>query len=538
MANNEARLYQPALVKPAVQFRNDCVVHRQEDGLPIYLSQVLELIFGERLTQRPRRPFEKGRPLASAVAPGWVHLGVDKSDLVSQRQTTFVRTYSTFLHYVQKGYGYMTYGTFKSKSRRSSDRNRRALNSTHALVVDIDSKSMTADEILDRLSQESFLPPTFINETNRGYHVWYVLSAPIVGPHERVEDGKQLVTKAGQFYMDMSKFLNAQFIRMFPGAAGGVDDLVGGERYIRIPTSLSYYSGHTYSILDFPHVRKDLYDDGKIPVQSKKAIAAVKWSKGGRSGVSINRGSAFADPAYVKLMTMQPQEGHRRYTAFTIALLHYAVGLAKGEATSWLAGWYERLLNRKGLSWREVQAAVDMAYSGKYKGPHQKWMMTLTGMKATTYITRKKSEDERVYKTVSHWQRLFLHTLAAAGGSRASSVREWIVLLEMTSHAMFEAMVSDLIQNGIIKKSVEGKGRTSCTRFELVSPLSPDKQDESLDELSNCYEVADNVIPFELRSMTLPRNSSIIVPDSPMLFTKSNRVGGRGVPWDASPDSS
>ncbi|KZE78163.1 hypothetical protein AV654_19500 [Paenibacillus elgii] len=480
-----AKYTAPAFQWSNTVYRNDRIAHAGEES--IKLSEVLEFIFHGRMTPMPKKIHQK-KLFTTPFQPGWVHIGKNKEDLLKQRETVFVRTYQTLLDYVAKGYQYMTYATFNVQRRKPNERNRRNINSVHAFAIDIDTKQWSVDDILRFCAEKGLVPPSFINETVRGYHVWFVLEQDIVGPH--FNDVGQL-TKAGSFYNDVNRFLIEVFEEAFPKVSGGTDkSVIGGERYIRIPDRIVYFSGNKYSITDFIQIRKEIYPLGfKTKEEINKKIARKQ------SNMFLPKKAIDNDPAWLKLLTMQPSVGDRRRTAFTIALLYYALHIELDRATEYLKNWYHQLDSKTDFSWREIEGCIQCAYSGKFGGPQGKWVFMLTGIKPTVYFTRRKSLEERKNSTQSEWTRKFLELLQEAGGEWTVSNRQLCAALQLTSRAMLESMLHDLCEQGVIERTVSGKGRYAVTTYRLIE-IEPEPRPTG---------GRDNVIAFPVRPLQQDR---------------------------------
>jgi biotin operon repressor len=269
----------------------------------------------------------------------------------------------------------------------------------------------------------------------------------------------------------MNRFLIRFFEQGFPGIEAGTDALIGGERYIRIPDRIVYYSGNRYSINHFAQVREEIYPDPLGQSRKSKAKMYLPYY------------AMKADPAYRKLLTMEPAVGDRRRTAFTIALFYYALNVNYETASESLLGWYERLNDTSDFTWKEVERGLKSAYSGEYGGPHHSWVFKLTGIKPTVYFTRRKSEEERLNSTSEQWKARFLELLRTQGGEMSISNRQLCELLGLSSRAMLEHVVGQLIEEGTIVKQIEGKGRCATTIYRIV-------RHEPVDPLNK------NVVPF------------------------------------------
>ncbi len=517
---------QESFVWPDIALHNDRIATKE--GLPdLNLSRILQFIFNERLTLSPRKRWAK-RIKLNDKRPGWVHVGLDKRDLIEQQHTKFVRTYETMLDLVTQGYEYMTFGTFRVHRRNSYERNRRNLNSCHAFVLDIDSKKWSTDDILSFCSSVGLVPPSLINETPRGYHVWFVLESDVVGPHETLHAGQRSLTKAGQYYVDINRFLIELFEEAFPSGAdaAGVDNTIGGERYIRIPTNVCYFSGNKYSINHFAQLKKEVYQ--KKP---KKSPEKKIQERNGR--IFIPHAALKKDPAYVKLLTMQPGVGDRRYTAYTIALLFYACNVDQEQTTRYLKNWFENLQLKDDFRWVEVENAIVSAYSGVKRGPHTKWIFRLTGLKPKIFFTRKLTDDERTYKTLDYWETLFLEQLRSHHGQWTVSIRELCLSMAMKSKAMLEKLIDSLVAKGLVRKIVSGRGRSASTTYELIATTNPEPNKPCPTQPAKKSAV---ISLAEYRKKMESKTTLLNVPLSYRNLSRSIREGGRGAFWQSDPD--
>jgi hypothetical protein len=419
----------------------------------LYLSKVLRFIFNDRIAIVPSTSRNMPSSRDSAVAPGWVHLAKNKDDLKYQDESVWVRSVSTILRKVAKDYEYMTYGTFRiSKERVPTDRCKSNLNSVNAFVIDIDTSDITYQEIVYFCATNGMPLPSFINKTPKGYHVWFVLSSSgeAVGPHL---DHFGNVTKVGKFYNDINKSLIDVFSKHFNSQIQRVDKVFGGERYIRIPKHIIYWSGEKYTLKDFGMFKKE-YD-------------YLNRSRKKENGSLINVKALTHDPAFKKLLNQKPIVGQRRRTVFTAALVFYHANVSIDECFQMLHKWYEHIcVDKTDFSLREVDRTIKDAYKGKYN-VSPSWIKSLTGMFPRVYFSNKKSIEERIYSTLDEQQRLFVDLLLHKQGKWVTTLRRALEALEMKSKKQLDRVICTLIKNKIITKKVIGKGRYAKTIFIL-----------------------------------------------------------------------
>ncbi|MFT9496954.1 MULTISPECIES: hypothetical protein [Bacillota] len=435
------------------------------NGQKLYLSEVLYLIFHDRIAIQATKG-KKDATGRKLMQPGWIHLGKDKNDLQSQNQTTWVRSVSTILKYVQSGYEYMTYGTFNvSKKRAAWERRKSALNSVHSFVIDIDNPDVSVSEIVGFCAVKG-LEPTFINATPNGFHVWFVFTpeGEAFGPHKTKDD----FTNTGRFYNDLNSWLVDLFKEGFENQEDKqrktVDYVFGGERYIRIPTNIVYCTKTKYSLSDFVELRKEL--------GGNRQNTNIK-----RNGTYIPKVAIYNDPAYKKLLTKEPQIGLRRKTALTISLLYKELNYNLGECITALEYWYSTVCkDTSDFPWKEVERQARSAYSGTW-GLSSTWVKRITGLYPRRY-TRKKSPEERMNKTLKDACDKFIEKLKENDGVWVVSNRSALEELNETSKCNLDRTVKKLMEEGIISKEVSGRGRAAETKYTLLTdPSGPEKEE-------------------------------------------------------------
>ncbi|MGJ3548617.1 hypothetical protein ACR6EC_22340 [Bacillus subtilis] len=444
-------------------------------GQKLYLSQILNFVFNDRISFVASK--SKYQPSGlSNVQPGWVHLGKNKQDLALQKETKWVRSVSTILKHVHSGYEYMTYGTFNITHKRSHyERRKASLNSSQAFVVDIDRSDISIQEIIHRCNAIGLYEPSFINATPRGYHLWWVFNkqSEAIGPH--IRDGQ--LTKTGSYYNDLNKFIVHKLNESFSSERENdvVDNLFGGERYIRIPLNIVFYRGTKYDLKDFQAFRDQYVKEEaeqknpNINEHSKNHNATKK------PGKYLPRTAIYGDPAFRKLLSNKPKKGLRRYTALTISLLYKELALDKSECVQALKNWYYKVCNApKDFPWNEVEREVNSAYSGPWR-LSVSWVKTLTGIYPKRY-TRKKRKEERLYGTLDDRCQQFIEKLKENNGVWKVSNRAAMAELGIESKNNLSRIVDKLISNNVIEKEVIGKGRAAFTVYRLIkNPEKPKK---------------------------------------------------------------
>jgi predicted transcriptional regulator len=107
----------------------------------------------------------------------------------------------------------------------------------------------------------------------------------------------------------------------------------------------------------------------------------------------------FREPAIKALLN--GEVSWRNHSAFTIALLYYSLNKPIEECQTFLLlEWLPKVNNDNfdhKITEREIQHCVKHAYSGKYAGPHSKWIQACTGIEFK-YRIWKKYQPTGAYK--------------------------------------------------------------------------------------------------------------------------------------------
>ncbi|MCP3764855.1 hypothetical protein NLX67_21275 [Domibacillus sp. A3M-37] len=92
----------------------------------------------------------------------------------------------------------------------------------------------------------------------------------------------------------------------------------------------------------------------------------------------------------IKALQEHEFDGSRNQAAFTLALLHYALGKTKEETEDYLLNKWYPYVDQKGKPYRlsELRASIKSAYSGKYMGPSKERIEALTGIEFNLRIYR------------------------------------------------------------------------------------------------------------------------------------------------------
>lgn len=457
-----------------------------QKGQKIHLSEILNFIFHDRIAIQAATSETRGLG-RKAIKPGWIHLGLDKTDLGEQKKTKWVRSISTILKHVKDGYEYMTYGTFSlSKNRSYWERRRTALNSVHAFVIDIDDSSVEVKDIID-FCHSIGLDPSFINATPRGFHVWFNFhpEGEAYGPHAKVtKDKETALTATGEFYMDLNKWLKGLFEERFNLSKKVVDNVYGGERYIRIPMNIVYLTKTRYFMKDFQFVRKELAIKHGFSqkANNKKIINNVISLK------NRKKNQIFRDPAIQKLMTVDAKIGDRRNAAFTISLFLKDIGYSQEECITELEKWYNSFLSNKiDFNFDEVIREAQSAFTKSYK-VSPVWIYKLTGS-YPKIITKKKTIEERKNDTLKNQCTKFIEVVRKHDGMWETTTRNALLELNLKSKYNLDRIVDKLIEQELIEKIVTGKGRAASTTYKLIEE-NPQKKNEQKDR---------KVVPFPLK---------------------------------------
>lgn len=424
--------------------------------------EVLRNLYRDQLTEAPKRASQIERSGYSKDL-GWIFVCQDFT------QPRAVRTYRSLFGAKEK-YTYFTPNTFYRNDRRHAG----SLRWLNAIVIDIDVKTaqnagMIFPDVMDRVTSAGLPTPSLVVKTpSGGFHVYWYLKEPRRAFPKVVEHYKRIQRMIAE---EMDADLQA----------------VGAERWFRMPTeeNMVFRSGERVSFDDLCDWLSEQQEN-----RSKTGSMATVAT------------DLLSHPAILKLLE-GVEEGQRDNTCYTLALAFKTAGYEEDRTLSLLYEWNEK--NRPSLRQIEVKRKVKSAFKpGAPAGPSSYWIETLSGIEFRYRVFEgAKSREERKNSHMAEWKEDFLDVLKENGGAICGPQRELIKLIhkesegaETISYTTFKRLVEWLVEEGVIRKTVSGKGRGASTTIEIVehAEVFPFVRKIDVNNGLNSYTFIDTVV--------------------------------------------
>ena len=395
----------------------------------------LRQLYRDQLTEAPKRASQKEQSGPSNHL-GWVFVCNDFA------QPKAVRTYSS-LFQAQASTTYFTPNTFY----RNDQRHAGTLRWLNALVIDIDVKTaknagMIYPDVMEMVTTAGLPTPSLIVQTpSGGFHVYWYLAEPRRAFPKVVEHYKRIQQAIAE---ELSGDLQA----------------VGAERWFRLPTPQNtvHRSAERVSF------------DALCNWYSERNEELLHQRK-----VMVRKQDMMQHPAIQSLL-QGVEQGRRDNTCYTLALAFKATGYSEEDTQIYLYAWNER--NIPAMRQLDVKRKVKSAFKeGAPLGPSAYWIETLSGMEFKYQLWEgAKPREERTYSHLEEWKEDVLSILRENGGILCGAQRDIAKIIyssvdksKAISYATFKRVIELLIQEHLIEKTVEGRGRAACTTIKIIS---------------------------------------------------------------------
>lgn len=432
--------------------------------------EVLRNLYRNQITETPKRAAQTERS-GYSKGLGWIFVCENFAD------PRAVRTYRSLFGAKEK-YTYFTPNTFY----RNDQRHAGSLRWLNAMVIDIDVKSpqsagLILPDIMDLVTSAGLPVPSLIVRTpSGGFHVYWYLKEPRRAFPKVVEHYKRVQRMIAE---EMSADLQA----------------IGAERWFRLPTEENTIF-RSEERVSFDDLCDWLNDQQEIRLNTEKRI-------------TLGSSDLMNSPAVLKLLE-GVEEGQRDNTCYTLALAYKASGYEEEQALSLLYRWNER--NSRPLRQIEVKRKVKSAFKvGSPHGPSSFWIATLSGVDFAYQVWEgAKPREDRKNSHMNEWKEDLLNTLKQNGGKVCGSQRELIKLIhasskenEHISYTTFKRLVELLIEEGVIQKSVTGRGRGAKTTIKMVkqTKVVPFIRKKHVNNGLNSYTFIDTVVGGSLHTV-------------------------------------
>lgn len=305
----------------------------------------------------------------------------------------------------------------------------------NALVLDIDEEGLCILDIFDRVRVAGLPEPTLINQTPHGWHVYWSITPA------------RATTKAIALYEALIKAM----IRALEGAD---PNCFSAEKYFRIPANVKHFSEVRYTLSDFIEWR-DINEPDPTPPKSTAKIYYISKCLSQPGIREIHKGA---------------DDGCRDNSAFTLALAYYKDGFTADEALAALRVWNQDSI--PALSESILQSKVKSAYSGRYKGPSDKYVHALTGIHLRYRpITPAKPREERQRDHLSEIREDIIKYIRNNGGRVELTQKAFAEVLDVAIRS-FKAALKTLRSEGLIVAYISGAGRARQALYAILEAVA------------------------------------------------------------------
>ena len=424
--------------------------------------EVLRNLYRDQLTEAPKRASQVERTGYSKDL-GWIFVCQEFT------QPRAIRTYRSLFGAKEK-YTYFTPNTFY----RNDQRHAGSLRWLNAMVIDIDVKTsqnagMIFPDVMDRVTSAGLPTPSLVVQTpSGGFHVYWYLKEPRRAFPKVVDHYKRVQRMIAE---EMNADLQA----------------IGAERWFRLPTEENtvFRSGERVSFDDLCDWLTEQQEN-----QSKKG------------NVTLGSTDLLSHPAILKLL-QGVEEGQRDNTCYTLALACKASGYDEDKTLSLLYSWNEK--NSPSLRQIDIKRKVKSAFKqGAPAGPSSYWIAILSGVDFKYQLFEgAKPREERKNSHLNEWRDDLLSALRENGGSICGPQRELIKLVHAVSkgnrhisYTTFKRLIEMLVEEGVIRKRVNGRGRGARTTIEIVqqAKVFPFVRKTDVNNGPNSYTFIDTVV--------------------------------------------
>lgn len=426
------------------------------------LKDVYDVIFKDSLHtyikdhhKNSHLPFVKGKGAIFAVRSK-EHFADDhvKGYVITTKETLIQHT-PHISHYTPNVY--LRYGyTDKEKSMIKGFEEKNLLQ-INTFVVDIDTKKYSVQDILLECIDKSIGSPSLIVGTDKGYHVYFILSEPLrisnKNNYRSLKYAKRIAQNLKESLKDVGADLHCNHFGFF-----------------RVPKNIEWKQ------LDQTYTIGELIEWSKRQDNDRTAFAIFNKAAGGISTTESEWFQRIINTNHIK--GCKGQIG-RNNTLFTLALVCYSEGWEYERAFDFLDEYNSKLDNP--LSANEFASILDSAYSGRYKGASKEYIRMLLELyvkggesipihlNTRGWYKLKKERKDRVRSHYEEWEQDIIEYISAQ--KQISEPFFWCTQKQMCEAiGIPQSSLNELLKRSTrLIKTVVGKGRNAKTGWTSVS---------------------------------------------------------------------
>lgn len=354
---------------------------------------------------------------------------------------------------------YRTFGYTDEHRRYIYGFEERNLQQINTFVVDIDTKKYSVNELLLACMDESIGLPTFIVASDRGYQLYFVLSAPLFISNKENFHGLKVAKRISD---NLKRSLQSVEADLFCNDFG----------FFRLPTEKNvvykdFANQYSMAALINWSMRQD--DDTKRPLfvvptkKNKQSVVHTEWFD-----------------ALVHTVNIKGNKGMlgRNNTLFTLALICYAEGWDLERTENFLDEFNTRL--QEPLNGQDLYAVLQSAYSGKYSGPSKEYVEAILALHvkngeqytvsfgSRAWYKFKKEREDRTRSHYDEWEQDLINYITAEKSSSEPFI--WRTQKELcVAVGMAQSTLNEVLKRSKkLVKTVTGKGRGAKTGWTTV----------------------------------------------------------------------
>lgn len=443
-------------------------------------------IWADSFTEAPKRKSDNSEPI-DTNSLGWGHFARLKRDdnfeLIKDPancERPVCRTFKTLFNSVVNNddvhwHVFNTLCTNQEVTKRFYDDNGKLIKETggrreamvrwiNAIAIDVDIKFSSIEELLQHIKDAHLPPVTMINETNHGYHIYWIL-----------EQRVPATPKAKKLYKHIMRNMQIALNKDQEVMDKRAKDLV---RYLQVPRKIVYenyedrptFAGfqtwlNTYGEENF---KSDLYNKRKRKTSKKNSQKHMR---------EYDKSYEYQVDFLVRKIIENGVNGeNRNSTTYVLAMYYKLRGYSIGRTENILVDWNEKhghTRSKNPHTEEEVKRTVQSAYATKRKFPYGV-LKDITGVEISPSIKHARKRDVRVQ---SHYKErikdMIYYLVENKIGLVQMSQRDLAKMFDMELSTFSEIIKA--IKSGkfgrLLEVKVEGKGRAAVTIIRLNSKV-------------------------------------------------------------------
>lgn len=393
-------------------------------------EKTFKFFLGNQLTEKPSRNKGTGTGDRSEEL-GHVFIGA-----ADPAHAKSCRSYSTLMKIVEGEINGMPVTYWKPNTFYRSDISQKGcLRWLNAFFIDLDEEGLFLQDVLERIREAGLPDATLINQTPHGWHIYWAIEPARAWPEKvkRYED----ITRA--------------MVKALPGAD---PQAASGQKFMRIPRNVKYFTEVRYTIEDF----EDWFVINDLDVPAPPQKARVYYMT-----------ECLIHPAMQELLK-GVDEGWRDNACFTLALAFYKDGHASDKAMIALKEW--NLKNSLPLPFHIIPQKVRSAFSGKYHGPADSYVYDLTGIHFYGRpVTPAKPREKRVRDHLWEVQDDILKYVERHGG-HVSFTQSFFAEILGVALSTFKAALKALRKAGKLIAFIDGRGKARKAIYAILGAVA------------------------------------------------------------------